>query len=236
MSALSRLPVDLPRHRFYMVRHGESLLNLTEKIGGDPTLSSFGTMQGFNVRNILQRAYPQPNKFFCSGMESDESKRMEPVLRTMETACMAGLREEDLIVVPGLRERAMGKFEGIITRRTLGGMTDREAEEAGIQSYPAHERQVMQALREQLEYCAEGDVPMFFVHHGTINRVINALGYPKQEIPNAGVIRFDPPARPGGEWHIAHLQWDGRRMQEIPVIPVQENGEVMRERKSGMGV
>lgn len=173
---------------FVLVRHGETPLNLAQRIGGrsDVPLTARGEEQARAASALLMR-----QRWSCIAVS--------PLLRARRTAELA-LPGQPVTLVDDLRERDWGDMEGM----PIASQPPYEQTPPNGESWQAFCDRVTSALNLLLTV---HDTPLLVAHSG-IFRVINlyATGTPYGERMGNVVPMWILPGLRAGEWEIVPLE------------------------------
>ncbi len=175
---------------FYFLRHGETEWNLAGRMMGmaDIPLNATGRRQAESARCSVAAAAPQ-------------SIAVSPLARAWQTAEIVN-RELGCPVIPldDLREVDVGPYQGTSDPGWMSRWHSGEAM-TGVETFAAFCTRIGRGIDQALSF--EG--PVLIVSHGGVFRAIEHLLGRRQgtDLPNATLVRFDPPAGGRDAWRIA---------------------------------
>ncbi|MBU6235880.1 MAG: phosphoglycerate mutase family protein [Alphaproteobacteria bacterium] len=206
----------IPARPFYMIRHGETVMNaLKLSCGGgiDTPLNEDGRRQAEAAALALQALVEKPTLIINSGMS-----------RTRDTTVIIN-KYINLPVLEDneLREHMLGEWENkpwddIIPHLRAGTKPE------GGESADEFAARIKAALARNLEEHASQRV-LFVTHGGLFHSFQRMHGQHRRTfIPNATLHRFDPePAHQPMPWRIQVLNWTdgGLKIKPSPICPSQ---------------
>ncbi len=164
--------------RLLLVRHGQSTWNAEGRWQGhsDPPLSPLGERQA-------RAAAPAVAKLGLTAVFSSD------LLRARQTAELLAPPGFTPVVVPPLRERNVGEWEGL-TRIEIDaqfpGMRDAHESPPSFESDESLMARVLPALEGIIGDLADDAVALVATHGGVIRTVERHLGTPPPPVPNLG--------------------------------------------------
>lgn len=178
------MPIFASR-RFYFLRHGETDANVAGVVSGqtDSPLTDHGRAQARAVRDHART-------LAISDIVAS------PLSRARETAAIvaAGTGHE-VALIPGLRERNWGIFEG----RPIDQRPPPTTTPLGGEPWESFVARTQAALGADFGANLQGDCTLVVAHSGTYRALTQILGLPfaTQRPPNAALIAFE---RIGKSW------------------------------------
>ena len=164
--------------RLLLVRHGQSTWNAEGRWQGhsDPPLSPLGERQ-------VRAAAPAVIELGVTAVFSSDLQRAR---QTAELLAPPGLTP---VVVPPLRERNVGAWEGL-TRDEIDarfpGMREAHESPPGFESDGSLIARVLPALERIIGELASDAIALIATHGGVIRTVERHLGSPPPPVPNLG--------------------------------------------------
>ena len=164
--------------RLLLVRHGQSTWNAEGRWQGhsNPPLSSLGERQA-------RAAAPAVAELGVTALFSSD------LLRARQTAELVAPRGLTPVVVPPLRERNVGEWEGL-TRAEIEarypGMLEARDSPPSFESDESLLARVLPALEAIIAELADEAIALIATHGGVIRTVERHLGSPPPPVPNLG--------------------------------------------------
>ncbi|UFJ41563.1 histidine phosphatase family protein [Brevibacillus humidisoli] len=194
----------------YMIRHGETEWNRIRRIQGHSDLQLTAT--GERQADRLAKRFA--GKAISAVYSSDLQRASETARRLAEAV------GQSVHILPALRERNFGKWEGLTREEIEERYQDSNMNEAkyGIESFAAMQKRAMECLTTIAEVNLSGTVAVVS-HGGLINSFLHfitngTLGTGVTQIDNTGVstVRYR-----SGQWEVLHVN-DTEHLQEPPLF------------------
>ncbi len=189
--------IDLPRHAFFFLRHGETDWNREHRIAGstDVPLNADGCKQAEAAAVVLA---------------GERIARIvhSPLIRARDTAAIiAATTSAPLAVEAGLAECRWGEMEGQITTPGDYGWVDawqRGDGPAGAETFVEFRNRVRNAMTATIRGETGEGGRVVLVSHGGVYRILReAFGHPPAfGGGNAEPLLCEPPAKQGQPWRI----------------------------------
>lgn len=193
-------PAHLPKS-FYLLRHGQTHLNVKDVVRGclDPGLDETGQQQARLLATIFRKR--GISRVICG-----------PLRRSRQTgehiARATGLEVD---VVEALRDRDYAQWAGC-SRMSVNALFGSVDEAPGIEPYEAFAERVGGAMEEIMARTAPGEA-VAIVGHKAVNRAIMAAMFPRR-FTRAGNIPQDP-----GCWNLIGVNDSGPRLLAVNALP-----------------
>lgn len=209
------LPTMLPARPFYMIRHGETVMNAKKLCCGggvDTPLTDDGRAQAAMVARVLEVLDEGPTLIVNSNM----SRTRETTDIVNKNARLPVVEDHDL------REHMLGAWEQKPWDEIIPKLFTDEKPDGG-ESTPEYDLRVRGALSGHLSR-HPGERLLFVVHGGTFHAILRQYRYPGASgifIPNATLHHFDP--EPGHEhdpmpWRVRQMTWETDRAVTAPAV------------------
>lgn len=204
----------LPARQFFMIRHGETVMNAQRRACGwfDTELNDEGRHQAYVASQVLE-ALPddqRPTLMIHSGLT-----------RTIDTASILNANLKlPMLVEPDLREHNIGEWEGKAWDEVFPLLRADVKPEGGETRHEFAERVRVGLTRHLKDHLSER---ILFVGHGGLFHSFQLMHQRERRIfiQNATLHRFDPePAHHPLPWRITLYDWkNALREGPAPICP-----------------